>query len=119
MSDFEYAERVAGVYPAVFIRVEDYPIKDKDTDEVKPMWRWVFHDIDDDTPAGEMDTISTPGYRPRSNGLRIFTGMLGRDPGPGDDPLKLAGATFDVVYGQNQGGRLTITDVHKPKQAKG
>lgn len=118
MGEFAYQERSPGIYPAVFKLIEDFEATDQATGEVKPFWRWVFQDIDDDTTAGEVDTITSRHYRARSNGLKLFTGLLGRAPGPGDDPEKLYGTTVNVVYGPNQNGRLTITDVLPYKAPK-
>ena len=68
------------------------------------MWRWVFQELADSTTVGEMDTLTTPGFRTRSNGLKFFTGMLGRPPTEQDDTDTLIGQDFDVTWGPNQGG---------------
>jgi hypothetical protein len=106
----KYAERAPGVYPATFVALDtEYPITDRTTGEEKVMWRWVFQELADKTTVGEMDTLTTPGFRARSNGLKLFTGMLGRPPTPEDDTDTLIGQAFDVTWGPNQNGRNTIT----------
>ena len=66
----KYTERDAAVYLATFVKLdESFEITDRDTKETVIRWRWVFQDINDPTTAGEIDTITTPGFRPRSNGL--------------------------------------------------
>ncbi len=108
----KYGGREAGVYRATFVKLDtDYTITDKDTNEEVVRWRWVFQDVKDPTTVGEIDTISSPNMAPRSNGLKFFTGMLGRPPTNKDDTDDLIGQAFDVTYGPNQNGRLTIVNV--------
>jgi hypothetical protein len=110
----EFKDRGPGTYPSKFVALdENYEITDKETNEQVIRWRWVFQEVADPTTMGEMDTLTTPGFRPRSNGLKFFTGMLGRPPQPGDNTDDLIGQVFDVTYGPNMNGRLTITNVIK------
>ena len=69
--------------------------------------------IDDPTTAGVIDTITSPSLKARTNGYKFFAGMLGRPPTENDDTDDLIGQVFDVVYGPNQNGRLTIVGVMK------
>lgn len=111
----EYKERAPGVYRATFVALdEDYPIVVRETGEETTRWRWVFQDKSDSTTVGELDTITTPGFRARSNALKLFTGMLGRPPKEGDNTDQLIGQDFDVVYGPNQNGRNTVVGATRP-----
>lgn len=111
----EYHERAPGVYRAKFVALdEEYPITVRETGEEAIRWRWVFQETADPTTAGEMDTITTPGFKARSNALKLFSGMLGRAPRPGDNTDNLIGQEFDVVYGPNQNGRNTVTGATRP-----
>jgi hypothetical protein len=111
----EYRERAPGNYPARFVKLdENYPITDRETGQEMIRWRWVFQEVADPTTMGEMDTLTTPGFKSRSNGLKFFTGMLGRAPKPGDNTDTLVGEVFDVSFGPNQNGRFTIVNVTKP-----
>jgi hypothetical protein len=107
-----YKERAPGIYRAKFVKLDtDYHLTDKETGEDITRWRWVFQETGDTTTMGEMDTLTSTGFKSRSNGLKFFTGMLGRAPTPADDTDALLGQTFDVVFGPNQNGRHTITNV--------
>lgn len=110
----EYKERAPGTYRATFVKLDtDYPIVDRQTGEETIRWRWVFQEVADPSSLGELDTISTPGFRARSNGLKLFTGMLGRAPREGDNTDSLIRGVFDVVYGPNQNGRNTVINAFK------
>jgi hypothetical protein len=99
-----------GIYRCKFTALDpEYVITDKQTGEEVSRFRWVFQSVKDTTTAGELDTLTTPNFKPRTNGLKLLTGMLGRPPKEGDDTDKLVGRLFDVVWGPNQNGRLTIT----------
>lgn len=111
----KYTERAAGVYRCTFTKLdENYTFEDKKTGEEITRWRWVFQDKNDPTTVGEIDTLTSPGFRPRSNGLKFLMGMLGRAPNGDDDTDALIGQEFDVTYGPNQAGTLTIIGVTKP-----
>lgn len=114
-----FKERTPGIYRAKFVKLdEDFRLTDRDTKEEVIRWRWVFQETNDPTTVGELDTVTSPGFRARSNGLKFLTGMLGRQPQEGDDTATLIGQEFDVVYGPNQAGRYTITGVSLPNKAK-
>ena len=111
----EFKERAPGSYPARFVALDtEYPITVRETGEEAIRWRWVFQELADPTTAGEMDTITTPGFRARSNGLKLFTGMLGRPPREGDNTDDLIGQVFDVQYGPNMNGRNTVVGATRP-----
>ena len=111
----KYTERAAGVYRCTFVRLdENYTFEDKKTGEEITRWRWVFQDKSDSTTAGEIDTLTSPGFRPRSNGLKFLMGMIGAAPTAGFDTDSLIGQEFDVTYGPNQAGTLTIVGVTRP-----
>jgi hypothetical protein len=108
----KYAERAPGVYRAKFVKLDPaFELTDRETGETVVRWRWVFQSVTDSTTIGEMDTVTSPGFKARSNGLKFFTGMLGRPPTETDDTDDYLGQEFDVVWGPNQNGRNTITNV--------
>lgn len=110
----KFTEREAGTYRSRFVKLdEDYEITDRQTGQKVTRWRWIFQETADTTTVGEIDTLTSPGFKKGSNGLRFFTGMLGRPPNNNDDTAQLIGQEFDVVYGPNRNGTLTITDVRK------
>lgn len=110
-----YTERAPGSYRATFVKLDtDYRLIDKDTQEELIRWRWVWQEVGDTTTMGELDTISSPSFRARTNGLKLFTGMLGRAPKEGDNTDDLIGQVFDVQYGPNQNGRYTVVGATKP-----
>ena len=107
-----YKERAAAVYRSTFTKLDTaFKLTDRETQEEVTRWRWVFQDLADATTVGEMDTITSPGFRARSNGLKLFTGMLGRAPTEADDTDQHLGKVFDVVWGPNQNGRMTVVNV--------
>ena len=88
----KYAERAPGVYRATFVELDAaYKITDRESGEEVTMWRWVFQETQDPTTVGEIDTLTSPHFRARSNGLKLFTGMLGRAPTDQDDTDTLSG----------------------------
>jgi hypothetical protein len=108
-------ERPKGIYPAcTFVSVEPITIKDKVSGEDKTVWRWLFIDEHD----AELDTITGTSFRPRTNALKLLTSLLGRVPQDGDKPADVYGKDYDVVWGENQGGKLTITDLMPTKAKK-
>lgn len=108
----KYGGREAGIYRARFVALDTgFVIQDRDSGEEVIRWRWVFQEEKDPTTVGEIDTITSAHMAARSNGLKFFTGMLGRPPTKSDDTDDLIGQIFDITYGPNQNGRLTITNV--------
>ena len=114
MPEFTDLEREVGTYRARFIGLEeDYRITPKATGVEESRWRWVFQNTNKYDAAPIIDTIASPGFKPRSNGLKFLTGMLGRAPKVGDKTEDLIGQEFDVDWGPNLNGRLTIVNVRK------
>jgi hypothetical protein len=107
-------EREKGVYVCSFVAVEPFSYTDKATGAIEHRWRWVFVDDKDI----ELDTITSTSFRPRTNGLKLFTGILGREPREGDKPSASYGKLVQCVWGENQGGKLTITDILPYKAPK-
>src|SRR5688572_13047710 len=111
----EFNERGAGTYRCTFVKLdEDYRITDKATQQEVVRWRWVFQETSDPTTVGEIDTLTSPGFKKGSNGLRFLMGMLGRPPQVGDKTDALIGQEFDVQYGPNRAGTLAIVGVTRP-----
>lgn len=107
-----YSEPEAGVYPGTFIACEPFQYDDKTTGEVELRWRWGFYSDDDI----EFDTLTSRSFRPGTNGLKLFTGILGRPPVPGDKPSDSYGKHGSIVYSPNKGGKLTVTEFHADRQ---
>jgi hypothetical protein len=110
----KFTERTVGVYRAKFVGVTPLTITDKVSKEEKEVWVWKWQELADPTTAGELDTITGNSFKSR-NAVKLFTGMLGRPPTESDDTDALIGQDFDVVYGPNQGGRLTVTGAVRPQ----
>jgi hypothetical protein len=110
-----YSEPEPGIYPAMFVKIEPFQFEDKTTGELELRWRWVFYGEVDET---EFDTLTSRSFRPGTNGLKLFTGILGRAPVSGDKVADHYGTPVQLVYGPNKGGKLTVTDVHRDKTAK-
>lgn len=110
----KFTEREAGTYRCRFVALDtEYKITDRATGQEVTRWRWVFQDVGDDTTIGQIDTLSSPGFGKGTNGMRFFTGMLGRPPTKEDDTDALLGQEFDVQYGPNRAGTLAITGILK------
>src|SRR5262245_9688241 len=88
----KFQEREAGVYRCRFVSLDtDFELTDRESRETVKRWRWVFQDVSDPTTVGEIDTVTSVGFRPGSNGLKFLTGMLGRVPNNDDDTDALIG----------------------------
>jgi hypothetical protein len=111
-NDIVYTEREPGIYPAVFTAIKNHEYNDQATGELEKRWVWEFAD-----EAGTMDTMTSRLFAARSKATKIFTGIVGRAPKNGDKPSAFIGKDVNVVWGPNQNGRLTITDV-VPLKAK-
>ena len=107
-ADVVYTEPEAGVYPGTFTACEPFQYEDKTTGEIELRWRWGFYSDDDI----EFDTLTSRSFRPGTNGLKLFTGILGRPPVPGDKPADSYGKHGSIVYSPNKGGKLTVTEFH-------
>jgi hypothetical protein len=114
-----FNERTAGTYRCTFAKLdEDFEITDRTTGERAARWRWVFQETSDPTTVGEIDTLTSVGFRKGSNGLRFLMGMLGRPPQEGDSTDALIGQEFDVQYGPNRAGTLSIVGVVRPDETR-
>jgi hypothetical protein len=109
-----FDEPEPGIYPATFEGVEPFSYEDKQTGETELRWRWAFVGLD----GKDFDTLTSRSFRPGTNGLKLFTGILGRPPVNGDAPAAHVGDLVQLVYGPNKGGKLTVTDVHRDKAQK-
>lgn len=110
-----FTERGAGTYRAKFVRLdENFEITDKATGQTETRWLWVFQEVSDPTTVGQIDTLTSVGFRKGTNGLRFLMGMLGRPPQEGDNTEALIGQEFDIQYGPNRAGNLAIVGVTKP-----
>lgn len=109
-----YQARVEGIYRCKYLGCEEREFTNPDTSEVEPRWVWRFQELADPTTAGLLDKITgTSPKSANSNAYKMMAGVLGHPPTPGDDTEAHIGALYDVVYGRNQGGNLTITSVMK------
>ena len=110
----KFTEREAGVYRCRFEGIDlNYVITDRESGQDVTRWRWQFTETKPKDPGigPDIDTITSPSLGARTNGLKFFTGMLGRPPTKQNDTDDLIGQVFDVTYAPNQAGRLTITNV--------
>ena len=113
-----YKERAAGIYRSTYKGCTDTTFTDQDTGEVQDRWRWTFQEIADPATTGEMSKITPRSMKsPNSNAYKMATGILGHKPNPGDDTETHVGQVYDVVYGPNQAGNLTITSVVRVNDA--
>lgn len=107
-----YTERPAGIYRSTYLGCSDKDMENKDTGELEPRWIWRFQELSDPTTNGQIDKITQTSLRSaNSNAYKMAAGILGHKPQPGDDTEAHVGETYDVVYGPNQAGTLTITSV--------
>lgn len=122
MSEFEYHEREAGIYEAVFVSITvKQDVADFQSGELGDRWIWTFQDVNDDSTVGVIDAMTAPriGTTTKALSRRIVKTLFGREPQNGDDPTSRYGTVVNVVYGPNQNGKLAITDVLPVKSAKG
>ncbi len=120
MATFTAADRTGGggfqgkigTYLCTFTELdEQYEITLKGTGETVTRYRWIFQKVDDPTTEGQIDTITSPSFKPQTNGLKFLTGMLGRAPVEGDRTDGLIGRRFNVTWSPNQAGTNAITNV--------
>ena len=109
-----YSERTAGIYRCTYSGWTDLNYIDKETGEDQHRWVWRFQEVSDPATTGQIDKITgTSLNSPNSNAYKIASGIVGRKLQPGDDTEAHVGQLYDVVYGPNQAGNLTITGVVK------
>ena len=107
-----YRERAAGIYRSKFLGTDERDMTNPESGVEERRWIWKFQELADPTSAGQIDKITGTSMKSaNSNAYKIATGLLGRKPGPGDDTDSCIGRIYDVVYGPNQAGNLTITSV--------
>jgi hypothetical protein len=103
-----FRTRVAGIYRARYDGTDVRELDDADTGEKVSRWLWRFTD-------GQGEEIGkwtgTDPRSPNSNAHKMLVGVMGRKPQDGDDTDAMVGKMYDVVYGLNQAGNLTITSV--------
>ena len=107
-------DREPGIYVAEFLGVSHFQYVNKVSNETEDRWRWLFRD-DQQKP---LDTLTSTHMRAGSNGLKLFTGILGRAPKEGEKPNDKVGTIVQAVWGPNRGDKLTITSVVPYKPAK-
>lgn len=116
----KYTERTQGIYRCTFLGTEERDMPNPETNTDEPRWIWKFQEVADPTSAGQIDKITGTSLRsPNSNAYRIASGLMGRKLQPDDDTDAQIGKLYDVVYGPNQAGNLTITSVVPAGGAQG
>lgn len=108
-----YNARTAGIYRNfAYLGCQERTLTDADTGEDQPRLLWRFQDPDDSTTVGELSKwTGTSLASANSNAHKMAAGIMGRKLQPGDDTETMVGQRYDVVYGPNQAGNLTITSV--------
>jgi hypothetical protein len=107
-----YQERKAGIYRSTFTGTHDRSFTNPETNEEEARWLWTFQEKADPTTAGVIDALTGTSLRSaNSNAYKIASGIVGRKLEPGDDTDDYVGREYDVVWGPNKNGRLTITAV--------
>jgi hypothetical protein len=110
-----YTERKAGVYRSTYTGWSTVTFDDKDNPgQEVTRWKWAFQEVADKSTAGQIDKLTGDSMAsPNSNAYKMASGIVGRKLEPGDDTEAHVGELYDVVYGPNQAGKLTITQVIK------
>lgn len=107
-----YQARTAGIYRARYVGCSERTLTDQDTGEEQQRYLWRFQEINDPLTTGEISKwTSTNMQNANANAHKIAAGIMGRKLQPGDDTETMVGQLYDVVYGPNQAGNLTITSV--------
>jgi len=107
-----YRTRTAGIYRARYTGTSVRELDNAETGEKDVRWLWTFQEVADTTTAGEISKwTGTDPKSPNSNAHKMLAGVMGRKPQDGDDTDTQIGKLYDVVYGPNQAGNLTITSV--------
>lgn len=103
-----YTERKVGTYRATYQGCTEKLMGDPE--ELRYIWR--FQEKADATSAGEMAKITSTNIRNKqANAYKMMVGILGHDPRDGDDTEAHIGQEYDVLWGPNQAGNLTIVGV--------
>lgn len=107
-----YRERTPGIYRCKFLGTDARDMMNAETQQEEPRWIWKFQELADPTSAGQIDKITGTSLRsPNSNAYKMASGIMGHKLQADDDTDDRIGAIYDVVYGPNQAGNLTITSV--------
>lgn len=113
-----YVTRKAGIYRATYAGCTERELVNQDTGEMERRWLWRFQELTDPTTAGEISKWTGTSLKsPKSNAHIMAAGVMGRKLQPDDDTETMVGQTYDVVYGPNQAGNLTITSVVRVSDA--
>ena len=103
-----YQERKVGTYRATYQGCTTKMMGDPE----EPRYIWRFQEKADPTTAGQLDKItSTNIVNTQANAYKMMYGILGRKPRDGDDTEAYIGKEYDVQWGPNQAGNLTIVGV--------
>lgn len=113
-----YKERSQGIYRARYVGCDEKTLTDQETGEEQVRWLWRFQEVSDPATTGEIAKFTGTSLRsPNSNAYKMAVGIVGRPLQPNDDTEVNIGQLYDVVYGQNQAGNLTITNVIRVAEA--
>ena len=114
-----YQSRIAGIYRARYVGCVEKNLVDQETGEEKTLFLWRFQDVNDPLTTGEISKFtSTNMQNTQANAHIMATGIMGRKLQAGDDTETRVGELYDVVYGPNRAGNLTITSVVRVQEAE-
>jgi hypothetical protein len=109
-----YSERIAGIYRCTYMGCVERQFTNADSGMLEDRFIWRFQEVGDLTTVGQIDKITGTSLQSgNSNAHKMASGIVGRKLQPGDDTELYIGQVYDVVYGPNQAGNLTITSVVK------
>jgi hypothetical protein len=115
-----YEERKPGIYRARYVGWSEVEFDNEETGGKDKRWAWKFQEVADPTTAGEMTKYTGTSLKSaNSNARKIATGLMGGVFESGHDTETHVGELYDVVYGPNQAGNLTITSVVRVTEDKG
>ena len=103
-----YQDRKVGTYRAIYMGCTEKLMGDPE--ELRFIWR--FQEKNDKTTLGQLDKITSTNIKnTQANAYKMMFGILGRKPQDGDDTETHIGEEYDVTWGPNQVGNLTIVNV--------
>lgn len=104
--------RKEGVYTAKYLGCTEKMFDVEETGEQELRYIWRFQDVADPTTVGEISKVTGTSFKSaNSNAHKMARGILGKPPEAGDDTESRVGQLYNVVWGPNQAGNLTITNV--------
>src|SRR5678816_309282 len=107
-----YEVRKEGIYRARYEGCREKLFEDPKTGEKELRLIWTFQDVKDASPNGTIDKITGTSMKsPNSNAHKIARGLFGGTMLPGVDTETNVGKEYDVWWGPNQEGNLTIVNV--------